>query len=443
MQLIRRTQRQCNLQFTSDAHSNPKPCATQREERAMDMLSWPCSELSVETRANSQTSIQSIESMKSAAGGARPAIPSQWHGSTNPFVRTTEIPCSGEPPQHHFMFTLSMEETIHRSGHCPLSSSSRFENIRPVWRNLIMRASMTWVLLPLLMGLALWPLPLVLFSTEAIGHPIGDLAYHLHGAWWFGGELLQGNWPQSSTITHFPEAPNLWYIDPVGGLFSGVIFRATGPASAWNFSVLSQLVLAAYVGWRMGLDLLDSRVGAGILALTMSCSAPVLGFIHSGLSEFLGLAPVAGLIWASIRSLGWDPLGRPAPPKGPLWMPRASFFVCFSRLLRSRWVPLAHFDSRHGMAFEMPITRLRCSPLRGPHRAHFMGNSIQLDGPQHCRECIQCTWVNPSSSRNRSIPVYHPGPWFTRILSDGNPSLHSLPRMGRHRTRPMDPPAPK
>ena len=101
---------------------------------------------------------------------------------------------------------------------------------------------------------------------------------------------------------------------------SGVLFRATGPATAWNLAILLQLLLAAFVGWRMGWDLLSSRVGAGILALTMSCSAPVLGFIHSGLSEFLGLAPVAGLIWASIRSLGWDPLGRPAPPKGPIWI---------------------------------------------------------------------------------------------------------------------------
>ena len=37
-----------------------------------------------------------------------------------------------------------------------------------------MKPSMTWILLSILMGLALWPLPLVLFSTEAIGHPISD-----------------------------------------------------------------------------------------------------------------------------------------------------------------------------------------------------------------------------------------------------------------------------
>lgn len=300
-----------------------------------------------------------------------------------------------------------------------------------------MKPSMTWILLSILMGLALWPLPLVLFSTEAIGHPISDLAYHLHGAWWFGSELLQGHWPQSSTLTHFPEAPNLWYIDPVGGLMSGVLFRATGPATAWNLAILLQLLLAAFVGWRMGWDLLSSRVGAGILALTMSCSAPVLGFIHSGLSEFLGLAPVAGLIWASIRSLGWDPLGRPAPPKGPIWIA-----VCLSLcMLQSPYYGVA---GALWLLCLLPGSgwRLRLKPLglaavfaALPIALISWGIQSNLTDPEAAVNAANAPGWNPSSLPATDLFGFiHPGPWVhPDTPSMGNPGIlhiHYLGLMG-------------
>jgi hypothetical protein len=176
------------------------------------------------------------------------------------------------------------------------------------------------LLLLALMGLALWPLPQVLFSSQALGHPTGDLADHLQGSWWFGGELLSGRWPSISSITHYPEAPQLWYIDPIGGLFAGVLFRPLGPATAWNMALLLQLGLTALVAWKMGMDLLEKPSAALVVALCTSCSAPVLGFLHSGLSECIGLAPAVGLVWASIRAMGRDPRGRPIPPRAAIWM---------------------------------------------------------------------------------------------------------------------------
>ena len=167
----------------------------------------------------------------------------------------------------------------------------------------------------LLLGLilvALWPLPLALFSGELIGHPTGDLADHVQGGWWFGGELIDGRWPDTTSTTHFPEQLRLHYVDPVGA-FLGLLLRPLGVTTAWNLLVLLQLMATTACAAAMAADLSRSRSAALIAAAAAGPSAYALGLVHSGLTEYLGLAPVIVASWAIIRALERDPSSRPAP----------------------------------------------------------------------------------------------------------------------------------
>jgi hypothetical protein len=151
--------------------------------------------------------------------------------------------------------------------------------------------------------------------SRALGHPTSDLADHVQGMWWFGGEIQRGRWPSFSAITHAPEGTALWFVDPVGGLLS-VLIRPLGPLLSFNGVVLLQLWAAGLASWAMCKDLGASSAGA-LLAGVFLCTSPyLLGLVHSGITEGLGLTPVVLLCWAVLRSMG---RGGSPPRLGFLW----------------------------------------------------------------------------------------------------------------------------
>ena len=155
-------------------------------------------------------------------------------------------------------------------------------------------------------------------TTYVIGHPLSDVSDHVQGMWWFGGEILSGRMPLDSRVTHGPGATALWFIDPVGGMLS-IPFRWMGPAMAYNAVIAVQLLLSAIVlGW-MVRDLTDSHKGALIGGLIMVSSPFVLGVIHSGLSEYVGLTPVVLYLWVLIRITDRDPRERAVPQWCWMW----------------------------------------------------------------------------------------------------------------------------
>jgi hypothetical protein len=139
--------------------------------------------------------------------------------------------------------------------------------------------------------------------AKAIGHPVSDLSDHLQGMWWFGGEILEGRWPLLSDQTHFPNATPLWFVDPVGGLMA-LCLRWMGPVLSYNAVLAVQLWLAGVAGWAMARSLGASGRGA-LVAGAFLCTSPfLLGLVHSGLTEGLGLASVVLFTWALLRAMG-------------------------------------------------------------------------------------------------------------------------------------------
>jgi hypothetical protein len=216
-----------------------------------------------------------------------------------------------------------------------------------------------------------WPLPLAMFRGEVVGHPTGDLADHVQGAWWWAHEVTQGHFPETTSVTHFPAQLHLWFVDPVGAALA-LPFWMAGAAVAWNLMLFLQVLATVVAGYLAGRDLSGRRVGGLATAAVVGASPYLLGLLHSGISEYIGLAPLVGAAWALIRVSGRDPRGREAPR----WMPlvagaliaaaglQAAYYGVFAGLLalaclpgegwKKRIVPLAQTLSV-GLVLSAPV----------------------------------------------------------------------------------------
>ena len=166
-------------------------------------------------------------------------------------------------------------------------------------------------------GLAFWPAPLLLLGGAAvIGHPVGDLADHYWGTWWFGHQLLQGALPTATDLVQYPGPVRLWYVDPLGATLA-LLLRPFGAPAAYNGMVLLQATLAAGLAYLTGWKVSGSR-SAGLIAGVYVGSHPyLLGLSWSGLTEYLGLAPAVAFIAALGLAMGQHPDGGPAPRRAP------------------------------------------------------------------------------------------------------------------------------
>jgi len=149
-----------------------------------------------------------------------------------------------------------------------------------------MRGHRTQLLI--LLGIALlvlWPLPL---GQGILGHPLSDMPDHYQGIWWWGAEINALRLPLVTTVTHLPAGQELWFVDPVGAAIA-VILRPLGFPWAYNLTLLAELMLAGVLLYRLVWRRFEQR-GAALLAATIGMSAPfLLGLVHSGLTEYLGL----------------------------------------------------------------------------------------------------------------------------------------------------------
>ncbi len=173
-----------------------------------------------------------------------------------------------------------------------------------------------WLLLVLgLAVLVTWPGP---FGDQALGHPTGDMPDHLWGTWWFARELLTGQAPLRTEITHLPDGGALWHPDPLGALVATPL-QAFGPVRAWNALLLLQTLAAGAVAYFMGREVSDSPLGGLVASVVVAASPYLLGLLHSGLSEYIGLFAPTLFLWTLVRA--WR--GR-----SPAWLPGLALALC-------------------------------------------------------------------------------------------------------------------
>lgn len=175
--------------------------------------------------------------------------------------------------------------------------------------------------LPTALAVALgvtWPLPKALLVGEYLGHPTGDLADHVQGAWWVAGALAEGRWPLTTWVTHLPDPQRLWFVDPVGALLMAPGWGVSGPF-AWNMGLLLQVLGATVLAWWVGRRATGSPWSGTVTAVVAVPSAYLVGLLHGGLSEYAGLAAVVAAVWWLLRALGRDPQGQP-PARRDAWI---------------------------------------------------------------------------------------------------------------------------
>lgn len=151
----------------------------------------------------------------------------------------------------------------------------------------------------LLVGLfVVWPGP---FGDELLGHPTGDLADHVWGTWWVATSLLSGELPLRTAVTHFPQGGALWHPDPIGALIA-LPLTAFGTTFAWNTMLTIQVLLAGGLAYGMGRDVSGEPLGGVAAGMTVVASPYLIGALHSGLSEYAGLAAPVAFTWLLVRT---------------------------------------------------------------------------------------------------------------------------------------------
>jgi len=163
--------------------------------------------------------------------------------------------------------------------------------------------------------LVVWPGPL---SEGALGHATGDMPDHLWGSWWFASMLAEGSLPLRTSITHLPQGGALWHPDPLGALVATPL-QLLGPHRAWNLLLTLQVLAGGLAAYAMGRDLSGDAVGGVTAGIVVAASPYVLGLLHSGLSEYVGLVFPVLFTWTLVRSF---------QERSPAWLPGLFLGLC-------------------------------------------------------------------------------------------------------------------
>ena len=158
-------------------------------------------------------------------------------------------------------------------------SDKAMEQPRSIWEH-------TYPVLLLMVLVYLW---IGGFTNGFIGHPYGDMPDHVWGNEWFAQELRQGRWPTWVQDNHFPSGGVLWHIDPVGGVFRRVLLFLP-PNWIWNFYIFVLVFGFSYTVLRWAHRLGASSKLAFAVAVLSVFNPYMAGLIHSGLTEYMGLA---------------------------------------------------------------------------------------------------------------------------------------------------------
>ena len=282
------------------------------------------------------------------------------------------------------------------------------------------------LLLPLL-GVSVCTLVVLspgLFGAEAIGHPISDLAFHLQGSWWFGGEILSGRFPWRTTITHLPEGGVLWYADPIGALLA-LPFRALGYPVAWNLSLALQVWLSGLAGCWLGWQQTNRRDGAILCGLIGVASPYTISLLHSGVSEALGMAWPTLFLGSLLRMHATGRVVLPAV----LWSActlQSVYYGLFGVLVAAVFLPGAGWRTRTRDTVRMGVLwALISGPLLG----------WILWTLQHPEAVVTAAttpgWSQPALPATDLLSWFHPGNWYapdTPAL--GNPGILHVNYLG-------------
>ncbi|MES2644569.1 MAG: hypothetical protein V4850_34090 [Myxococcota bacterium] len=155
--------------------------------------------------------------------------------------------------------------------------------------------------------LVTWPAVLHL-GTAIPGAATSDAYDHYWGYWWWAAELVSGQVPIRTEVSHWPDGGLLWFVDPIGATVSLPFQLLGGAAVGYTCAILVQLwggMAAAYAlacaelrGRSDGTP--DPRGPAVLAGIIFGASPYAISLLYSGTIEYLSLAPLP-LFWLFIR----------------------------------------------------------------------------------------------------------------------------------------------
>lgn len=146
------------------------------------------------------------------------------------------------------------------------------------------------------------------FSASGIlGHPMSDMPDHFWGNNWFAEQITNGILPIQTQDTHYPEGGTLWHIDPIGGIIRLLLWTLS-PHHSWNMGVAIQLTALGSIMYGFSNYCLRDKLVSLWVSFALVFSSYTMGLIHSGLTEYLGVGWIIGLLWALKSNFKW-PIG--------------------------------------------------------------------------------------------------------------------------------------
>ncbi|MCD4783450.1 MAG: hypothetical protein K8T10_06430 [Candidatus Eremiobacteraeota bacterium] len=151
----------------------------------------------------------------------------------------------------------------------------------------------------------IYTFPLILnMNTVVVGNKYGEMWSHLWGFEWVKTQYFAtGTFPLQTTYLNYPYGGSLFFIDPIGALFSIPLQMVMSVQAAYNTLILLNLVFGAYAAYLLANYILKSRASAFYSGVVFSFSSFILSYISTGTSEIFNIGWIPLFIYFFMRSL--------------------------------------------------------------------------------------------------------------------------------------------
>ena len=147
--------------------------------------------------------------------------------------------------------------------------------------------------------------PLVLYLNKyIIGDLEGDMWKHVWGFWWVKKRIFEdGVLPLFTSILNYPYGGSLFFIDPLGALWSIPLQSVLSVELAYNLLVLFNLTFGAFCAYLLANYFIKNKAAAFYSGAVYAFTAYMLAYITSGVSETFNIAWMPLFLYFFVRFL--------------------------------------------------------------------------------------------------------------------------------------------
>ncbi|MCE1248517.1 MAG: hypothetical protein LWY06_17915 [Firmicutes bacterium] len=147
--------------------------------------------------------------------------------------------------------------------------------------------------------------PLIRYIFQyVIGDLEGDMWKHVWGFWWVKRRLIdEGELPLFTSLLNYPYGGNLFFIDPLGAIWSLPLQYIFPVQVVYNIIVLANLIFGAFCAYLLAGYFIKNKEAAFYSGAVYAFTAYMLAYITSGVSETYNIAWIPLFLYFFARML--------------------------------------------------------------------------------------------------------------------------------------------